>query len=110
MRGREKFYFGPWAYIGWIRQFREKLEALPAEQRQASVIDLLDAYAAPIGPEAELGIASGYYRALIIGNDKYQDSEGKWKGLNTAVRDAHAVAGTGQADDRRSHHGRNRKR
>ena len=31
------------------------------------------------------------YRALIIGNDKYQDQDGRWKPLKTAVSDARAV-------------------
>lgn len=35
---------------------------------------------------------TGIYRALIIGNNDYQDEQGKWKKLNTAVTDARAVA------------------
>jgi len=31
------------------------------------------------------------YRALIIGNDHYQDQDGRWKPLKTAVSDARAV-------------------
>jgi Caspase domain len=31
------------------------------------------------------------YRALIIGNDRYQDTDGRWKPLTTAVSDARAV-------------------
>jgi len=31
------------------------------------------------------------YRALIIGNDSYQDEDGRWKPLTTAVSDARAV-------------------
>lgn len=38
-------------------------------------------------------LTGGYYRALIIGNNDYQDPEGKWKPLQTAVTDAQAVAG-----------------
>ena len=34
----------------------------------------------------------GIYRALIIGNNEYQDTQGKWNKLNTAVTDARAVA------------------
>lgn len=37
--------------------------------------------------------ATGTYRALIIGNNDYQDSDQKWRKLNTAVKDARAVAG-----------------
>ena len=35
---------------------------------------------------------SGTFRALVIGNDKYNDPEGLWKPLKTAVNDARAVA------------------
>jgi len=31
------------------------------------------------------------YRALIIGNDRYRDQDGRWKPLKTAVSDARAV-------------------
>lgn len=34
----------------------------------------------------------GVYRALIIGNNEYQDKQGKWKSLSTAVTDAREVA------------------
>ena len=37
-------------------------------------------------------ISKGVYRALVIGNNDYQDDKGKWKSLNTAVTDARAVA------------------
>ncbi len=37
-------------------------------------------------------IGNGVYRALIIGNNDYQDEKGKWKSLSTAVTDARAVA------------------
>jgi len=37
-------------------------------------------------------INKGIYRALVIGNNKYQDEQGKWKSLSTAVTDARAVA------------------
>ena len=33
----------------------------------------------------------GHYRALIIGNDNYQDPVGRWPQLNTAVADAKAM-------------------
>ncbi len=33
----------------------------------------------------------GVYRALVIGNDRYQDKAGKWQPLKTAVNDAKAV-------------------
>jgi len=36
---------------------------------------------------------NGVYRALIIGNNEYQDKQGKWKSLSTAVTDAREVAG-----------------
>ena len=61
---RQEYARDPGAYA-------DKFE-LPAEQKQASVIDLLDAYAAPMGTETELGIASGQYRELIRG---YQDGK-----------------------------------
>lgn len=34
---------------------------------------------------------NGVYRALIIGNDRYQDPEQRWPALETAVSDARAV-------------------
>jgi len=34
----------------------------------------------------------GNYRAVIIGNDQYQDKEGVWHTLKTATKDAEAVA------------------
>jgi len=37
-------------------------------------------------------INKGVYRALIIGNNEYQDEQGKWKSLSTAVTDAREVA------------------
>ena len=37
-------------------------------------------------------INQGVYRALIIGNNNYQDEQGKWQSLSTAVTDAREVA------------------
>lgn len=37
-------------------------------------------------------INSGVYRALIIGNNQYQDEQGKWQPLSTAITDAREVA------------------
>jgi len=37
-------------------------------------------------------IVQGEYRALIIGNNRYNDAAGQWKPLNTAVSDADSVA------------------
>ncbi len=37
-------------------------------------------------------INNGVYRALIIGNNQYQDQQGKWQSLSTAVKDAREVA------------------
>jgi Caspase domain len=37
-------------------------------------------------------INKGVYRALIIGNNEYQDEQGKWKSLSTAITDAREVA------------------
>lgn len=37
-------------------------------------------------------LTGGFYRALIIGNNDYQDPEGKWKSLENPVTDAKAVA------------------
>jgi len=37
-------------------------------------------------------INKGVYRALIIGNNEYQDKQGKWEPLSTAVTDAREVA------------------
>lgn len=34
----------------------------------------------------------GVYRALVIGNNEYQDKQGKWASLSTAVTDAREVA------------------
>lgn len=34
----------------------------------------------------------GIYRALIIGNNEYQDEQGKWQPLSTAITDAREVA------------------
>lgn len=36
-------------------------------------------------------LIKGTYRALIIGNSKYNDPEGRWTSLKTALADAHAV-------------------
>lgn len=36
---------------------------------------------------------NGVYRALIIGNDRYQDPQRRWPALETAVSDARAVSG-----------------
>lgn len=35
---------------------------------------------------------NGVYRALVIGNNRYQDVQGIWKPLKTAVKDAESVA------------------
>jgi len=45
----------------------------------------------PIPDKAPAPITKGTYRALIIGNDKYNDTQGKWPPLKTAVSDAKAV-------------------
>ena len=37
-------------------------------------------------------INSGVYRALVIGNNEYNDKQGKWDSLSTAVTDAREVA------------------
>jgi len=37
-------------------------------------------------------INRGVYRALIIGNNQYQDQQGKWQPLSTAITDAREVA------------------
>ena len=40
----------------------------------------------------EAALLKGNYRAVIIGNDKYQDTEGVWHSLKTARQDATSVA------------------
>ena len=40
----------------------------------------------------KINISKGVYRALIIGNNKYQDDQGKWDSLSTAITDAREVA------------------
>ena len=40
----------------------------------------------------EAKLLKGNYRAVIIGNDTYKDEKGVWQSLNTATRDADAVA------------------
>lgn len=43
-------------------------------------------------PDAlQLPLGEGVYRALIIGNDNYNDPEKRWPSLKTAVNDARAV-------------------
>lgn len=37
-------------------------------------------------------LREGTYRALVIGNDRYQDPRRLWRPLKTAVADARAVA------------------
>ena len=37
-------------------------------------------------------VHKGVYRALIIGNNEYQDDQGKWESLSTAITDAREVA------------------
>ena len=39
-------------------------------------------------------MSKGTFRALIIGNDNYNDTKGKWPSLSTAVTDAKSVAKT----------------
>ena len=55
----------------------------PAQSRGIMLEPVPDKTAAPI--------TKGEYRALIIGNDKYNDTQGKWPALKTAVSDAKAV-------------------
>lgn len=52
-------------YREWIELFREKLEALPAEKKQASAIEVLGPFAAPLSVDTEGGIASGQFRDLV---------------------------------------------
>lgn len=40
----------------------------------------------------EASLLKGNYRAVIIGNDEYKDEKGVWRSLNTATKDAEAVA------------------
>jgi len=44
------------------------------------------------GGTQSTNINKGVYRALIIGNNEYQDEQGKWKSLSTAITDAREVA------------------
>ncbi|WP_455212139.1 caspase family protein [Kaarinaea lacus] len=46
----------------------------------------------PVTQKTTPPINKGTYRALIIGNNDYLDSQGKWTPLKTAVSDAKAVA------------------
>ncbi len=41
-----------------------------------------------VTPNAPSHITKGIYRALIIGNNRYQDKKGKWPSLKTAITDA----------------------
>lgn len=45
----------------------------------------------PRTAEPDSGLLTGNYRALVIGNNNYQDKEGRWQGLKTAVSGARAV-------------------
>lgn len=45
----------------------------------------------PIEKSAAAALNQGAYRALIIGNNNYNDQHGMWKPLTTAISDAHAV-------------------
>jgi len=53
-----------------------------------------------IGPSIETSKALlfGQYRAIVIGNNHYQDSNGIWTNLKTAVKDAENVANLLEAD------------
>ncbi|MFV2060801.1 MAG: caspase domain-containing protein [Gammaproteobacteria bacterium] len=44
-----------------------------------------------VKPNKTATVTDGQYRALIIGNDQYRDSKGKWPSLKTAVTDAKAL-------------------
>ncbi len=46
----------------------------------------------PLSPTPTPTLSEGQYRALIIGNNNYQDPAGRWPSLKTAVADARAVA------------------
>jgi hypothetical protein len=46
----------------------------------------------PVTQTVTAPVSKGTYRALIIGNNDYRDSQGKWTPLKTAVSDAKAVA------------------
>ena len=46
----------------------------------------------PVPSKTVTPVIKGTYRALIIGNDKYNDAHGKWPVLKTAVSDAKAVS------------------
>ena len=45
----------------------------------------------PVNTKTNTLLKDSTYRALIIGNDQYQDQDGRWKPLQTAVSDARAV-------------------
>lgn len=45
----------------------------------------------PVNPASSLSFTKGYYRALIIGNNNYQDTTGSWPSLKTALTDARAI-------------------
>ena len=45
----------------------------------------------PVANKSVSPFNKSVYRALIIGNDRYQDEGGRWKPLTTAVSDARAV-------------------
>jgi len=45
----------------------------------------------PVANKSVSPFNKSVYRALIIGNDRYRDEDGRWKPLTTAVSDARAV-------------------
>jgi hypothetical protein len=44
-----------------------------------------------VSKNTETPFAKGIYRALIIGNNQYNDKDGRWKSLKTAVSDSKSV-------------------
>ena len=42
-------------------------------------------------PQVNTPFVNGTYRALVIGNDKYQDTQNRWPELKTAISDARSV-------------------
>lgn len=45
----------------------------------------------PIEKPSNIGFANGSYRALIIGNQDYQNGKGRWPNLKTSLNDARAL-------------------
>ncbi|KPJ94287.1 MAG: hypothetical protein AMJ53_05555 [Gammaproteobacteria bacterium SG8_11] len=72
-------------YAAWITLFLLGFQQSVVAQSRGITVE-------PVAQNTTPPLSKGSYRALIIGNNDYRDSHGKWPPLKTAVSDANAVA------------------